>query len=111
MRIPHQSALSDEVVDHFSDESKRKVASKSARLVLYDEIKGDIPKQVKVSPISATPHNSKAFRSILALSFLLELTPQVHVTSVNKNRKKTATGGAIDHIWHLILCLIRAFST
>ena len=48
MRVPHKSALTDEAIAHFSDESKGKVASKRARLLLYDKIKGDITKQIKV---------------------------------------------------------------
>ena len=53
---------------------------------------------MKVSPIAAIPNKSKAFRSILDLSFLLKLTAHGRVSSVNKNSDKTAPGGAIDQI-------------
>ena len=83
---PHKSAFADEAIAHFSDEAKGKVASNRARLVLYDEIKGNITTQMKVSPIDATPHKSKAFILILDLSFLLKLIPHGRVPSVNEKR-------------------------
>ena len=55
------------------------------------------------------PHKSKAFRSILDQSFSLKLTPHVRVPSVNENNRKTAPGGAIDQIGHVLLHLIHAF--
>ena len=65
IRVPHESALADDTIAHFTAEAKGKVASKRASLVLYYDIKGNIPKQMKVSPISAIPHKLKAFRLIL----------------------------------------------
>ena len=60
--------------------------------------KGDFPKKMKVSPIAEIPHKSKAFRSILDLSFSLKLTPHGRVPSVNDNSKKMDLGGAIHQI-------------
>ena len=65
---------------------------------------------MKVSPIAAIPHKSKSFRSILDLSFSLKLNPHGRVTSVNEKSEKTAPGGAIYQIGHVLLSLIRAFS-
>ena len=65
---------------------------------------------MKVSPIAEIPHKSKAFRSILDLSFSLKLTPPGRVHLVNKNNNKTAPGGAIDQIGHVLLHLIHAFA-
>ena len=79
-------------------------------MVFYERIKGNTPTQIKVSPTSAIPHNSKQSRSILDLSFSFKLTPHGRVPSVNKKIKKTAPGGAIDQIWHDLLRLIHAFS-
>ena len=83
MRGPHKSALADEDIAHFYAEAKGKVASNQACLVLYDKIKGNIPIQMKVSPIDSIPHKSKTFRLILDLSFSLKLTPHGRVPSVN----------------------------
>ena len=110
MKGPHNSTLADEAIAHFTAEEKGKVASNRARLVLYEKIKGNIPTQMKVSPISAIPHKSKLFRSILYLSFLLKLTPHGRVTSVNENSEKKSPGGSIDQIGHILLRLIHSFA-
>ena len=65
---------------------------------------------MKVSPIAEIPHKSKAFRSILDLPFSIKLTPHGRVPSVNENNNKTAPGGVIDQIGHVLLYLIHAFS-
>ena len=67
IRGPHESALVEEAIYHFAAEAKEKVASNQARLVCYKNFKGDLPTKMKVSPIAATPHKSKAFISILDL--------------------------------------------
>ena len=110
MRGPHESDLAEEAISHLASEAKEKVASNQARLVCYKNFKGDLPTKTKVSPIAATAHKSKAFRSILDLSFSLKLTPHGRVPSVNENSKKTAPGGAIDQIGHVLIRLIRVFS-
>ena len=96
MRGPHESSLVDDDIAHFAAEAKSKVSSKRVRLVIYEDIKGNILKQMKVSTIAAIPHKSKAFWFILNLSFSLKLTPQGRVPSLNGNSKETASGGAID---------------
>ena len=98
MRGPHESALAEEAISHFSAEPKEKVASNQARLVFYKNFKGDLPTKMKVSPIAEIPHKSKSFRSILDLSFSLKLTPHARVPSVNKNSNNRAPGGSIDQI-------------
>ena len=59
-----------------------------------------------MSPIFAIPHKSKAFRSILDLTFLLKIAQHGRIPTVNEKREKTAPGGAIDQIGHALLCLI-----
>ena len=90
MRGIHGSALSEEAIAHFTAEAKEKFALNQARLVCYTNLKGDFPTKMKVSPIAAISHKSKAFISILDLSFLLKLTPHGCVPSVNENSEKTA---------------------
>ena len=63
MRGPHDSALEEEAITNFADKPKEKVASNQARLVCYKIFKGYFPTKMKVSPIAATPHKSKAFKS------------------------------------------------
>ena len=78
MRGPHESALSEEEISHLAAEAKEKVVSNQARLVCYENFKGDFPTKMKVSPIAAIPHKSKALISILDLSFSLTLTRRGH---------------------------------
>ena len=61
MRVPHEYALPDKAIVHFDAESKGKLETKRAHLVLCDELKGDLPEQIRVLPISAIPHKSRAF--------------------------------------------------
>ena len=83
MRFSHYLALVEEEISHFAAEAKEKMASNQARLVCYNSSKGGFPTKINVSPIVAITHKSKAFRSILDLSFLLKLNPHGRVTSVN----------------------------
>jgi hypothetical protein len=68
---PHASAMSAEVLEHFRLEAEEKVKCGQSKIVLWDDIKDTPPLQMKVSPIAAIPHKSKAFQSILDLSFSL----------------------------------------
>ena len=57
----HQSALSLEAIAHFAEEAAEKVCTKQAGIVMWDDIKENPPKQLKISPITAIPYKSKAF--------------------------------------------------
>jgi len=70
-RGPHRSATTPEALTHFAEEIKEKLRKNQARIVPWEDIKDDPPAQLKISPIAAIPHKSKAFRSILDLSFRL----------------------------------------
>ena len=95
-RGPHKSSLSPEAIAHFAEESAEKVRVGQAKLVLWDDIKDNPPPQLKVSPIVAIPHKSKAFRSILDLSFRLRLRSGGILASVNDTTIKLAPQGALD---------------
>ncbi len=75
-----------------------------------DDIKGDPPKELKVSPVAAIPHKSKDYRSILDLSFRLRLEDGGEVPAVNETSTKTAPGGSIDQIGHSLKRVIHAFT-
>ena len=65
-RGPHQLALTPEALEHFVAEIKEKVLSKQAQVVEWDAIKDNPPTELKISPIAAIPHKSKAYWLILA---------------------------------------------
>ena len=48
MRSRHESVMSDEAIAHFA-------------AVLYNGVKGNLPRQMAVLPIAVIPHKSKAF--------------------------------------------------
>jgi len=72
-RGPHQSATTPEALIHFAEKIKEKLRTNHAHIVPWDDIKDNPPAQLKISPIAAIPHKSKAIRSILDLSFRLRL--------------------------------------
>jgi hypothetical protein len=109
-RGPHISAQSPEAREHFRQEVQEKVACGQARLVKWDDIKNDPPPQLKISPVAAIPHKSKAFRSILDLSFRLRLEDGGFIPAVNDTTTKTAPQGAIDQIGHALKRIIHAFA-
>jgi hypothetical protein len=59
--------MSPDALEHFKLEAEEQTKCSQARIVLWDDIKDDPPLQMKVSPIPAMPHKSKALRSILDL--------------------------------------------
>jgi len=99
-RGPHKSAREPEAIEHFKQEIERKVKDGQARVVTWNSIKDNPPAQLKISPVAAIPHKSKAYRSILDLSFPLRLDDGTIRLSVNDTTLKTAPQGAIDQIGH-----------
>jgi len=109
-RGPHKSALEPDAIKHFAEEVANKVANGQARVVLWDDIKHNHPSQLKVSPVAAIPHKSRAYRSILDLSFSLRLEDGGVIESVNNTTQKLAPRGAIDQLGHSLKRIIHAFA-
>ena len=107
---PHKSALEPEAIAHFAEEVADKVKKGQARVVLWDDIKHNHPRRLKVSPVAAIPHKSRAYRSILDLSFALRLEDGGCVQSVNDTTEKWAPRGAIDQLGHSLKRIIHAFA-
>ncbi len=79
-------------------------------MVAWNDIKDNPPPQLKVSPIAAIPHKSKAFRSILDLSFRLRLKNGGVLAAVNDTTVKTAPKGATDQLGECLTRVIHAFA-
>jgi hypothetical protein len=109
-RGAHESARSAEAREHFRQEVAEKVKQGQARVVRWEDIKHNPPTQLKISPVAAIPHKSKAFRSILDLSFRLRLETGGVLMAVNDTSTKTAPKGAIDQIGHSLKRIIHAFA-
>ena len=73
-RGPHKSAIEPDAIANFVEkEVDDKVVKGQVRAVLWDDIKDNHPEQLQVSSVAAIPHKSRAYRSILDLSFVLRL--------------------------------------
>jgi hypothetical protein len=107
---PHQSALLPETIAHFANKAAEKVPTKQARIMAWDNIKDNPPKELKFSPIVAILHKLKAFCSIPDLSFQLELKNGGVLASVNNTMEKTAPKGVIDQIGECLSRVIQAFA-
>jgi len=102
--------MSADAITHFGAEVSEKVKSGQAKLVAWESIKDNMPPELKISPIVAIPHKSKQFRSILDLSFHLQLKRGGTLPSVNATTIKTAPRGAIDQLGHSLTRIIHAFA-
>jgi hypothetical protein len=60
-RGPHVSALVPEAIKQLQLEVNDKVRKGQAKVVLWDDIKDDPPKELKISPIAMIPHKSRMF--------------------------------------------------
>jgi hypothetical protein len=54
-RGPHKSALGPDTIKHFAEEVADKVARGQAQVILWDDIKHNHPRHLKVSPVAAIP--------------------------------------------------------
>jgi hypothetical protein len=107
---PHCSALTLDTIAHFAAEVVEKVRTNQARIVQWENIKENPLKELKISPIAAIPHKSKAYPSILDSSFWLHLKSGGVLLAVNDITEKTASSRAIDQIGESLLHIIHAFS-
>ncbi len=106
---PHQSSLSPEALAHFTEEGIEKIQAGQAKLFMWDDIKDNLPAQLKILPIAAIPHKLKVFCSILDLSFHLRLKHGGFLNSVNNATVKLAPHGALDQLGHALSWIIHAF--
>ena len=69
----HVSALDPEVMKQLQLEVKGKEALGQAKVVLWEDIKKNPPKALKISHITMIPHKSRKFRAVLDLSYIIKL--------------------------------------
>jgi len=113
-RGPHISAKSPETAASICAEMLEKVAQGYARIIRWDDIKDNLPKNIKISPIAAIPHKSRLFRTILDLSFRLRYNGQ-HMASVNENTIPKSNHKAMEQmglvLWRIITAIAQADPT
>ena len=64
----HVSALDPKAMEQLQSEVKEKEALGQAKVVLWEGIKKNPPKALKISRIAMIPHKSRKFRAMLDLS-------------------------------------------
>jgi hypothetical protein len=109
-RGPHKSALKPDAIEHFAEEVANKATKGQALVILWDDIKANHPRHLKVLPVAAISHKSRAYCSILDLSFALRLADGSVVESVNDITTKLAPRGAINQLGHSLKRIIHAFA-
>ena len=77
--------------------------------MLWEDIKKNPPKALKISCIAMIPQKSRKFRVTLDLSYIIKLM-QRSIESVNNTTTKTAPQGAIDQMVHVLDQIIHGFA-
>ena len=114
LKGPHKSALEPDAIEQMEQEIKEKERQGQVKVVLWDDIKDNPPKQLKISPVAMIPHKSRKYRAILDLSFPVRLKNEdgttVEAPSVNDSTTLEAPAGAIDQLGHSLERIIHAFA-
>ena len=106
---PHLSDLDPEAMEQLQAEVAEKEALGQAKVVLWDDIKNDPPKALKISRIAVIPHKLRKFRAILDLSYTVKLM-ECRIEAVNDTTTKTAPQGAMDQMGHVLDHIIYAYT-
>ena len=97
------------VIKQLCQETTEKIAQGYTRVVQWRDIKGDVPKKLKLSPAAMIPHKSKAYCCILDLSFALVLNG-VRLALVNKQTKKLAKEESMAQLGHVLKRILKTIS-
>ena len=74
---PSKSARDSEAAQCCREEALQKVKEGYCRLVKWDDIKDNLPENLKISPIAAIPHKSRKYRMILNLAYRIRILKSV----------------------------------
>jgi hypothetical protein len=84
----HTSANVPEAAEACKKEALERAKEGLCRLVNWDDIKHNFPKNLKIPPLTAVPHKSRVYRMILDLSFQI-LVNGNKLDSVNNSSGKS----------------------
>jgi hypothetical protein len=104
-RGPHRSSKRRDAVRQLRTETKEKIACGYARVVRWGDIKNNIPKKLKISPVAMIPHKSKKYRCILDLSFTL-FEDGMEYPSVNETTNRMAKPEAMAQLGNCLKRLV-----
>ena len=94
-RGPHLSAMKPEAMQAFTKEVTEKLKKNQVKIISWDDIKNDPPKQLKVSPMAQIPHKSRNYRTLLDWSHELKRGEHLLAQSVNTTTVPLAPEAAL----------------
>jgi len=106
-RGAHPSARTPDAIACLHTETMEKVNNGFARLIPWNTLLQNLPKNLKVSPLAAVPHKSRKYRAILDLSFNLRIGG-VKLPSVNESTTPLATHASMQQLGQVLPRLIAA---
>ena len=97
-RGPHVSAKTPEAIELFEEDITYQVEAGFARIVAWDDIKDDLPPQLKVSPVAAVPQTNRRPRIILDLSFPVRVGAEIIQQAVKDSTAPVAHPDALKYL-------------
>lgn len=107
----HPSAMQPEAAAQLRAETLEKVEQGYARLVLWEEIQKNPPRNLKISPIAAIPHKSRGYRMILDLSHGVRVHKTVYPSVNEATNPDVAPKSAMSELGSVLPRLIYALGT
>jgi len=102
---PHSSANAPDALQALHTETEEKQANGYAKVIRYGDIKNNMPKKLKISPVAMIPHKSRSFRTILDLSFRLHHFGKL-MESVNSATVKQAPAESMVQLGYCVQRLV-----
>ena len=107
----HPSADSPEAAHYCREQTAEKVREGFAKMYLWEELKKNLPRGLKLSPIACIPHKSRSFRLILDLSKGVRIVGIDHPSVNDSSNKDTAPQEAMKELGAVLPRLIYAAAT
>ena len=107
---PHWSALEPDVIAQIQVEARKKETQGFCKLYDWEELKSNLPKKLKLSPLAMIPLKSKNYRAILDLSFELMLAGYT-LPLINEATELMAPAEAMDQIGTVLPRIIEALAS
>ena len=95
---PHQSAMTEKAWELFKDDIAYQVKAGFSRVVLWDDIKDNLPPQLKISPVAVVPQSNRRDRIILDLSFPVRVGREIIQQAVNATTVSTSHPSALKYL-------------
>ena len=105
----HSSALEDDAIVQIQVGAQEKEAQWFAKIYKWEDLKKDLPRTLKLSPLAMIPHKSRKYMAILDLSYQLWVAGYL-LPSVNNVTVRMAPEEAIDQIGSVLPWMIEALA-